>query len=377
MSAGIAKTSRIDAEKSRQHMVNQDGIEGLMARAQRLSSSGREAEASTLLDQLVGCAAELRLREGMGPARRLLEHVLESFPDHLAAAHDLGCLFAETGEDAAAEPLLRRAWEGMPRQAHVTRNLAQVLMRRGDLSAAQELARLQLRRRPGDSFALALSAVVAVERGDNEAARQLLDFKRLVRTFSAAVPAGYRSVEEFNRALCEAVLSRTDLMRNRADRTTTGGRQSGALFPAKRGPLAALQMLIGEAVNKYTIALPPDADHPFLAQRPAKAKLHGWATVVDSGGYQQPHIHPSGWLSGVYYPWTPGASQSASQSRSGWLLFGEPSSGFHCKHEHPTFALSPEEGLMVLFPSYLHHRTEPYRGSSARISLAFDLIPSP
>jgi hypothetical protein len=34
----------------------------------------------------------------------------------------------------------------------------------------------------------------------------------------------------------------------------------------------------------------------------------------------------------------------------------------------------PYEGLMVLFPSYFYHRTIPFEGDSARISLAFDVV---
>jgi uncharacterized protein (TIGR02466 family) len=294
----------------------------------------------------------------------------------VAAIHDQGCRYAEMGDDDAAEPLLRRAWEAMPGRSRVTSNLAQVLMRRGDLSGAEELARAQLARCPGDSFALALAAVVAVERGGPKAARRLMDVKRLVRSLPIAVPAGYRDVAAYNRALCAAVLGRTDLMADRANRTTRGGRQSGPLFPAASGPLSALQTLIGAAVTEYAAQLPYTADHPFLAQRPAKVRLHGWATVLETGGYQQPHIHPSGWLSGVYYARLPGMTQSASGSQAGWLVFGEPSSGFHSKADHPTHSLAPEEGLLVLFPSYFHHRTEPFAGSPARISLAFDLVPS-
>ena len=55
---------------------------------------------------------------------------------------------------------------------------------------------------------------------------------------------------------------------------------------------------------------------------------------------------------------------------------GEPSSGFHPKAVHETHSVAPEEGMLVLFPSYFHHRTEPFEGSPARISLAFDLIPA-
>jgi uncharacterized protein (TIGR02466 family) len=295
--------------------------------------------------------------------------------EDLNAAYAEGCRHAQSGDDAAAEPLLRKAWEGMPGHRRVTADLAQVLMRSDKFQEAAALAEAELARKPGDSFALALAAVAAVELGEKEEARRLLDFERLVRAFDVPVPDGFDSVAAFNKALCGEVLGRKDLANDRADRTTRGGRQSGALFPADSPALAALQTAIGAAVNAYTTALPPQSDHPFLAQRPARVRLHGWATVLDAGGFQEPHLHPSGWLSGVYYARLPNVTQDPAGSHSGWLVFGEPSSGFHPRATHPTHSLAPREGQIVLFPSYMHHRTEPFAGSPARISLAFDLVP--
>ena len=35
----------------------------------------------------------------------------------------------------------------------------------------------------------------------------------------------------------------------------------------------------------------------------------------------------------------------------------------------------PHEGLVVLFPSYFYHRTEPFVSQEKRISIAFDILP--
>lgn len=295
--------------------------------------------------------------------------------EDLNAVYERGCQLARSGDFDAAEPLLRRSWKDMPGNRRVTADLAQVLMRRGAVREAADLAKAQLARKPGDSFALALAAVTAVELGRDDEARHLMDFERLVRAADIPTPQGYGDATAFNQALSAAVLARDDLVDNPADRTTRGGFQSGPLFPAKSGPLAALQSAIAAAAHDYTTHLPHDAGHPFLAQRPARVRLHGWATVLEAGGHQQPHIHPSGWLSGVYYAQLPGMDQDAAGDRAGHLTFGEPSSGFFPKARHPTYGVAPKEGRVVLFPSYMHHRTEPFAGSSPRISLAFDLVP--
>ncbi|MCW5581951.1 MAG: hypothetical protein KIS72_11480 [Luteimonas sp.] len=37
--------------------------------------------------------------------------------------------------------------------------------------------------------------------------------------------------------------------------------------------------------------------------------------------------------------------------------------------------IRPEEGTMLLFPSYFYHRTLPFEDESPRISIAFDVLP--
>ncbi len=35
----------------------------------------------------------------------------------------------------------------------------------------------------------------------------------------------------------------------------------------------------------------------------------------------------------------------------------------------------PEEGLMLLFPSYFYHRSVPFEAAERRISISFDVLP--
>ena len=36
----------------------------------------------------------------------------------------------------------------------------------------------------------------------------------------------------------------------------------------------------------------------------------------------------------------------------------------------------PEEGMLIVFPSYIYHRTMPYGSDDPRISIAFDIGPA-
>jgi hypothetical protein len=58
------------------------------------------------------------------------------------------------------------------------------------------------------------------------------------------------------------------------------------------------------------------------------------------------------------------------------LAFGTPDRDFPSCVERRVVRVRPEEGLLVLFPSYFFHHTIPFEGEGTRISVAFDFIPS-
>ncbi len=60
--------------------------------------------------------------------------------------------------------------------------------------------------------------------------------------------------------------------------------------------------------------------------------------------------------------------------RNGWIKFGEPSLDLPLK-DPIRRAVQPVPGRLVLFPSYAWHGTIPLRASSARTTIAFDVIP--
>ena len=134
------------------------------------------------------------------------------------------------------------------------------------------------------------------------------------------------------------------------------------------------ETLIREAVADYLERLPEDSDHPFVAARPDEWKLTIWGVVLDRAGCQGTHLHPTGWLSGVYYVRIPKSIGTASQE--GWIEFGRPPASIGCHTEHETIRVQPEAGRMVLFPSYFYHHTVPFKSEGTRISIAFDLMPA-
>jgi uncharacterized protein (TIGR02466 family) len=139
----------------------------------------------------------------------------------------------------------------------------------------------------------------------------------------------------------------------------------------ERGPFEAFEQVLWRSAQRYVQELVRDPAHPFSAKPPALDAVHAWAVVLERCGYQSPHIHPTAWLSGVYYPKLP-AIVKQSDSEQGWIEFGAPPPEFILQPPLPTRRIKPEEGRLVLFPSYFYHRTVPCESDELRISIAFD-----
>ena len=70
----------------------------------------------------------------------------------------------------------------------------------------------------------------------------------------------------------------------------------------------------------------------------------------------------------------PPALGANDDGTAGWIEFGRPYWDFRIRGEPETRLIEPEEGLMLLFPSYMFHRTLPFAGPGERISIAFDVL---
>jgi uncharacterized protein (TIGR02466 family) len=117
-----------------------------------------------------------------------------------------------------------------------------------------------------------------------------------------------------------------------------------------------------------------------------RATLHGWININGPGDYNMPHHHPGNTWSGVYYIRTGPAVPD--RPTSGCIEFIDPRT--RCDSLGPKDGLrhsasiwiSPVDGQLLLFPSYLEHYVHPYHGSGERITLAFnslveELTPAP
>lgn len=317
----------------------------------------------------------LQEREKFDDALGAYEKALVAAPDHVGAVLNTGYALKELGRTEQAEAAYRRAIAMAPDYDKAVVNLGDLLAEGGDAAAAVSVCDAFLNGHAGNTSILAFKAIALAQSGDQAGAGELLDFDRLIAAKEISPPAAFNGIGDFNGALSEHVLAHPSLSFAPSSHATRNGRHSGELLSEPRGPMADFEQIVRIAVEAYRGDHPPDPSHPFLAQSPDRVGLSAWGVVMAEGGYQIPHIHPAAWLSGVYYPQLPDAVRADDPDHAGWIEFGRPPDDFHWHVEPPLWLVRPEGGLMILFPSYLYHRTVPFQSDSPRISIAFDILP--
>jgi tetratricopeptide (TPR) repeat protein len=312
------------------------------------------------------------------------------------------------GQAAASEDLLRRARDIAPAQADVTALLARALMlqKKYDESIAlfesaiegepggvvhrHGLAEaLLLAGRPHDAAALVERALELAPHDQMLLAYQLLayretgdgrldalgDLNRFVGVYELPPPAGYTSVDAFNRALAEELAVRHTRNVEPLDQTLHGGSQTpGYLFDRPGRAVEGLRERIREAVADYVRTLPDDPNHPLLARKQDAFDFSGaWSCRLRSSGYHSNHVHPKGWISSAYYVSLPDAVADET-ARQGWLKFGESNIQLG-ERDRAERTVKPTVGKLVLFPSYFWHGTVPFASEDVRLTVAFDVVP--
>ena len=314
----------------------------------------------------------LQLQGKLDEAISSYRRAIEIEPGYATTHADLGRALVEKEQIEDGVACLRRALEINPRAPEVHTSLSIALFDLGDLQGSKKALDDSLELDPGNTHALANKAIVLHSLQEEDSLNELVDFDRLIQPVHIDSASGYNSLDDFNAALTRFACEHPSLQQGRVTKTTRNGSQTDALFPAARKEAKALERVIRKSVDRYIRERDRETDHPFLARPPRRYQLHCWATVLDAGGHQAAHVHPAGWLSGVYYAKIP--EVIGDRDQSGWIEFGRPDPRFYETSDFPVRVMKPVEGLMVLFPSYFWHRTLPFESQEQRISFAFDIL---
>lgn len=294
-------------------------------------------------------------------------------PDDPAVLKRHAALMLRADHPGEAVPVLQRLMQAHPGNIPVRNDLALALTRSGDWAAAQAVVAETLAQAPHDQYALALGGTLDRLRGGHGA--HGLDLDRCVAVIDLPPPPGWDRLDGFLAETLGLLDRLHDTVNEPIHLTLRKGTQTSANLFAHRddAPLVALRDQILAAVQAHIDSMPQDPAHPHFGRRRLGLRFAGsWSSRLRDGGFHTHHIHPEGWISGVYYLQVPPAAHAGDQS--GWLTFGVPNLGPEVDLP-AVHAVQPQPGRMVLFPSHYWHGTVPFQDTVPRITIAFDLLP--
>ena len=155
------------------------------------------------------------------------------------------------------------------------------------------------------------------------------------------------------------------------NKTTKGGFQTRDQLFANSSPnMKILEDILKKELNLFRAEF-NNYESVLFQKWPDEIKINAWYVRMLQNGHQDSHIHPGGWVSGVFYLKT----VEAPVKHEGAIEFGLQGYKYPVIDEnYPKHLYQPLNGDLVLFPSSLFHKTIPVLKDVERCVIAFDLI---
>ncbi|MEI9991670.1 MAG: putative 2OG-Fe(II) oxygenase [Rhizomicrobium sp.] len=293
---------------------------------------------------------------------------------HATALAELGkAMLRLCRADEAREAFLA-ALRSDPANADAFRRLA--LLDIGCGAAAEVLGRSNVLVDGGlvHPYLLAVRALAFAVLDRMDEARETFGFERFGHGGVLSPPPGWSSIEMFNMALAEEIACHPGLRYERVGTASLASWRVDDPLLERSVLLPLLLEAIRRKIVAYVAAMPAYA--PFARTgRASRATLTVWSVLTRNDGFEDWHIHPSAWLSGVYYVEVPCAVRSGG-GKAGCIEFGAPPAviGAQLAARLGTHVVRPQAGRFMLFPSHNYHRTYPHDGDGRRICVAFDVV---
>ncbi len=320
-------------------------------------------------------ASSLSRSEKYHEAEAVLREASQVFGPDAEIHGGLGLSLASQGRIPEAIEHFTTAVDLAPEDVRCRKNLVRILISTGDypnalwhIDAAIELA-------PLDQHNLAFRSLCWRLLGDSREAL-INDYDRFVKCIRISVPEGYRDIHAFNEALDRALSSLHQTRVHPLSQTLRGGTQTyGNLFERRIREVQEVRDSLERCIQRYIEEMDDDPEHPFLSRKSERFHFAAsWSCRLGQQGFHTNHVHPEGWISSAYYVSLPDVVHK-SDAHDGWLKFGETSLDLG-NLEHIGKIVQPEEGLLVLFPSYMYHGTIPFTSNEVRTTIAFDVVPA-
>jgi uncharacterized protein (TIGR02466 family) len=156
-----------------------------------------------------------------------------------------------------------------------------------------------------------------------------------------------------------------------AKRSNHGGWHSESDFFQRTEPACSqLRARLLEAIGLTTRRVAPSFDPNSRA-----LECEGWVNVNGQGAFNTPHDHPGWTWSGSYYVRAPAGDSAGTSGNIEFLdvrtnARATTIDGANCFASKVAFR--PEEGSILIFPSYLRHWVYPNEQTEERVSIAFN-----
>jgi uncharacterized protein (TIGR02466 family) len=352
-------------------------------------------DADSLREGLVAAERALQLQPEFAEAHRNAAILLRKLGDparaeaHARRAHEvaptdpdaietLGDQLMLNGRSDAAIALYAKARQAGVNAPSLVRQYGIALLQDGKADAAQAALTESLLARPDDQRAIAHLGVALASAGKLDAAVDFLGLERHISAIALPVPANFADQDSFHAALAHDIRHHS---RQRWEPVGLAARNAylgGDLLADRTAAIIGFEQRLRAAIDAFLVTCreqraASDAQDIFLAHIPREYRMHVWATQAAQSGYIDTHIHEDSWLSGAYYVELPQAIRADDATHAGWIEFGRPYAGMPAWPEDALRYVLPQVGMLLLFPSYMFHRTLPYAGGGERISISFDL----
>ena len=248
----------------------------------------------------------------------------------------------------------------------------------GKYQEASAVCEMYLDGNSKNSAPLAVKYFCLTEQSALDEAKSITDLDKMIYVTRLKKPTPHGSIRDFISDLTEYSSNHPSMVFSPDDHATRNGYHSSDLFKGDKsnGIMTALREQITASVRSYLKHVEFPEGHRYKsAPEVNDLSIACWAVKMDRQGYQEAHIHPESWLSGVCYINLPTIISPSDKNREGWIEFGPAPDDYFAKNYQPRRQIMPELGKMIIFPSYFYHRTIPYSSDEPRISIAFDVIP--
>lgn len=287
----------------------------------------------------------------------------------------LASVYQEAGRFEEALERAEAAVAANPDDQLLADYVIDALMSLGHANEAMPLIESARKRMPNHQWYIAIEATAARLLGDPRY-EFLCDYEEMIRAYKLEPPPGWSSIEEFHEELLPALHERHRFYAHPLDQSLRMGTQTPRNLIGDPDPL--IQRFIAaldDPISEYRNAIGDNPVHPLRSRNHDRAILTGcWSVRLQRNGFHVNHVHPEGWISSAYYAEVPSEVEDA-ELKSGWIKFGEPR--YPVPGAPAEKFVQPEEGKLVLFPSYMWHGTTPIRGAEPRMTIAFDVVTAP